>query len=127
VMENLHLHIELGLQSGAPDESATLRLRLNELSGTLLELVAAKADTTALEEEILAVQERLAEIEATQRKNEQSGEFLQDIFAMAERCKNRLIEWDEKTVRQMVDCVKVLSGEKLIVIFGGGLEREIKI
>ena len=127
VMENLRLHIELGLQSGAPDESAALRLRLNEMNGALLELVAANADTAALEEEALALQARLAEIEGAQRKQEDANEFLQDIFAMAERHKNRLIDWDEKTVRQMVVCVKVISGEKLLVIFREGMEREVRL
>ena len=125
LLENLKLQIEIGLQSGAPDESTALRLRLNELNGALLELVAANADTTEMEDEILSVQTRLAGIEGVQRKNEQAGEFLQDIFAMAEQCKYRLIEWDEKTVRQMVDCVKVVDGEKLLVIFGEGIEREV--
>jgi len=46
---------------------------------------------------------------------------------MAEQCKGLPIEWDEKTVRQMVECVKVLSGEKLLVIFGEGMEREVWI
>ena len=127
LMENLKLQIEMGLQSGAPDESTTLRLRLNELNGALLELVAADADTTELEEEILALQSRLAVVEDAQRKNEQAGEFLQDIFALAERCKNRLIEWDEKMVRQMVECVKVVDSEKLLVIFGKGMEREVRM
>ena len=127
-MENFRLHIELGLQSNAPDESAALRLRLNELNSALLNLVAVNADTTEMEEEILSLQARLAGIDGVQRKNEQAGELLQDIFAMAEQCKNRLIAWDEKMVRQMVECVKVLSGEKLLVIFrGGAIEREIRL
>jgi len=109
-MENLRLHIELGMQSDAPDESAALRLRLNELNGALLELVAVNADTTGTEEEVLSLQARLAEITGAQRKQEQAAELLQDIFAMAEQYKNRLIEWDEKMVRQMVECVKVVSG-----------------
>ncbi|MCL2298828.1 MAG: hypothetical protein FWC27_01620, partial [Firmicutes bacterium] len=127
VMENLHLHIELGLQSGAPDESATLRLRLNELSGTLLELVAADADTADIEQEILSLQARLTDIEGTQCKTEQANEFLQDVFALAERCKHRLIAWDEKMIRQMVACVKVIDSERLLVIFGEGMEREVAL
>jgi len=103
-------------------------LRLNELNGALIEMVTAdaNADTSMLEED-LAAQARLAEIDDDQRKKEQAGEFLQDIFAMAERCKNRLIEWDEKTIRQMVECVKVIDSEKLLVIFRGGMGKEARM
>ena len=106
--------------------SAALRLRLNELSGALLDLVAVNAGTAEVEEEILSLQARLAEIDGAQRKNEQAGEFLQEIFAMAERVNDIPIAWDEKEIRQMVECVKVVSSEKLLVIFrGGAMEWEV--
>jgi len=81
--------------------------------------------TGTLGEEILALQARLDELGATQRKTEQADEFLREIFAMAERVKDHPIAWDEKTIRQTVECVRVLSSEKLLVIFRGEMEREV--
>jgi len=127
LLENLKLQIEMGLQSGAPDESAALRLRLNELNGALLELVAVNADTTGVEEEIISLQARLAGMEENRQKQEQANEFLRDIFAMAERCKTLPVDWDEKTVRHFLLCVKVIDSEKLLMVFKNGLEREVRI
>lgn len=46
---------------------------------------------------------------------------------MAERYKDRPVEWDEKEIRQMVECVKVVFGKKLPMIFRGGMEREVRL
>ena len=126
-LETLKLHIELGLQGGAPDECAALRLRLNELNGALIELVMANADAEAyagMEEEILSIQARLAEMEGTRKASESANERLREIFALLERLKDQLIEWDEKMVRQLLECVKVINSERLLVVFRGGAERE---
>ena len=95
--------------------------------GALLELVAADADATVLEEEILSLQARLAEMEESRQKHEQANEFLRDIFAMAERCKTQPVEWDEKVVRHFLLCVKVVDSGKLLVIFKNELEKEVRI
>jgi len=86
-LETLKLHIEMGLQASAPDENAALRLRLNELNGALIEMVAASTvggvDNTAddtlcngIEEEILSLQARLAEIEGSQKESESKSQRL---------------------------------------------------
>lgn len=137
-METLKLHIEMGLQKGKPDESTALRLRLNELTNAMLELVAANTtggidDTEndamydALGNEIQELQTRLAEIEASRKEAENNAERLAEIFAALEKMRGQLIEWDEKTVRQMLEYVKVISREKLLVIFRGGLEKEVRM
>lgn len=35
-----------------------------------------------------------------------------------------LTEWDESTIRQLVDTVKVISKEKILVILRGGIQIE---
>jgi len=39
--------------------------------------------------------------------------------------KHLAVAFDDKIVRQMIACVKVISGEKLLVIFKRGVEREV--
>jgi hypothetical protein len=125
-------------QSDAPDESAALRLRLNELNGALMDLVAASTsgwvDNTAdddgcngIEAEILSLQARLAEIEGSPKEAESKPERLEEIFAMLEKMRNHLVKYDEKTVQQLLECVKVIDRENLLVIFRGGIEREVRM
>jgi len=64
-------------------------------------------------------------MEDARKESESRSERLEDIFAALEKKRNHLIAWDEKTVRQLLEYVKVLSGEKLLVIFKGGMEREV--
>ena len=101
IFENLKLHMEMGMQD-TPDESAALRLRLNELNSALVELVIANtsdgADNTA-----------------------------EEILALAGKLKGHPVEYDEKTVRQLLECVKVVDSETLLIIFRGGIEKEVRI
>ena len=48
-------------------------------------------------------------------------------MTMTERCKSLLVDWGEKIVRHFLVCVKVISGEKLLVVFKSGLEREVRM
>ena len=132
------------LRRRAPDGEADLRgngaarLRLNELNSALVELVIANTsggvDNTAdddgcnaIEAEILMLQARLAEIEGNQKEAQSRSEGLEEIFAMAGKLKGQPIEYDEKTVRPLLECVKVVSSEKLLMIFRGGIEQEVRM
>lgn len=137
-MENLKLHLELGLQSGGPDEYARLRLRLGELNSALVELVAASTidgvDNTEedavckrISDEILSLQSRLAEIETHRKEAENRSEQLEELFSALANARNRLIDYDETMVRQLLQCVKVIDGETLLVVFDGGVEQEVKL
>jgi hypothetical protein len=52
---------------------------------------------------------------------------INEILAAAEGIKHLAVAFDDKIVRQMLACVKVISGEKLLVIFKSGLEREVAL
>ena len=121
----------------APDETSSLRLRLNELNTHLIELVATNTaggidDTdndaiyAGVETEIFALQRRLAELEEVRQEHTQTSERLEEIFAVLERLKHSTISWDEKMIRQMVQWVKVLDSGRVLVVFKGGAERKME-
>lgn len=39
--------------------------------------------------------------------------------------KNHPIEYDDKAVRMLIECIKVKSGNELLVIFKGGIEKTV--
>ena len=47
---------------------------------------------------------------------------LAEICEIMDGLKNRPIPYDDKTVRQLIDCVIVLSNEQIKVILKGGLQ-----
>ena len=137
-LETLKLLIEAGLHGGAPDESAALRLRIAELTSNQLELVEVNTaggtddevnDTqyAELSAEIQALQTRVEELEVTHRENERTIADLDEILTAAAGMKYLAAAFDDKIVRQMIACVKVVSGEKLLVIFKRGLEKEVEM
>ncbi|MDR0532156.1 MAG: recombinase family protein [Oscillospiraceae bacterium] len=135
-MENLRLLIEAGMRGDAPDERAALRLRIAELTSAMLELVAANtvggvddegddAQYAGLSAEIQALQARADELDGARKDNERAIADLEGIIEAAEKVKFLAMAFDDKIVRQLIACVKVVSGEKLLVIFRSGLEKEV--
>lgn len=49
---------------------------------------------------------------------------MNQIFAVVDGLKNRPLDWDEQIIRQMVECVKVISKEKIAIRFRIGIETE---
>jgi len=86
---------------------------------------ANDAQYAGLSAEIQALQARLAEIDSTRQKNENAVEHINEIISMAADMKHLVMGFDDKIVRQMIACIKVISSEKLLVIFKTGLEREV--
>lgn len=57
-------------------------------------------------------------------KKENTQSRLDEIFTILEGLENHPMEYDDRLVRQVLECVVVESKEKIKVIFAGGLEVE---
>ena len=88
---------------------------------------ANDAQYAGLSAEIQALQARLDEMDATRHESERTIADLDEILAAAEGMKHLATAFDDKIARQMIACVKVVSSEKLLVIFKRGLEREVEM
>jgi len=64
-------------------------------------------------------------MEGARKEADSASERLAEIFASLEKLKHQLIEWDERTVRQLLECVKVISNERLLAVFRGGVVRVV--
>ena len=80
-----------------------------------------------LSAEIQALQMRLKELDVTHHENERTIADLDEILTAAAGMKYLAAAFDDKIVRQMIACVKVVSSEKLLVIFKRGLEKEVEM
>lgn len=113
---------------------ADIERRLSELNDQTRELVAEAAraeDASAFTAQLKAVMDEVTALKAKrtliqeQRQgNAQAMQRIQDAAAALEGAPAEITEWNESMIRQLVDTVKVVSAEKIIVFLRGGREIE---
>ena len=77
---------------------------------------------TALMAEKKILEQQMSQLENAQQEKENTESRLDEIFTILEGLANHPMEYDDRLVRQVLECVVVESKEKLKVIFAGGLE-----
>ena len=136
--EMLKLHIGMGLrgEGGGEDEYALCQrmLDLESEASALFELEFQdenqrnyEAKIIALYSEKAALKAKLEQIQADERhaRNEQAR--LSEIFAGMDKLRHQPIGFEDVVVRQMVECIRVLSKDRLRISFrvGGEMETEM--
>ncbi len=76
----------------------------------------------ALVDEAAALKEKRAFIQEQQRENAEATRRIEAATAAMEEASPDITEWDESTIRQLVDTVKVLSADKIEVYLRGGVK-----
>ncbi len=79
---------------------------------------------TALMVEKNALEQQLAQYDNAQQEKENAESRLDEIFTILDGLENHPMEYDDRLVRQVLECVVVESKEKIKLIFAGGLEVE---
>ena len=102
--------------------------------GKLVALAASENDMQKYQEqlkglldEVTALKEKRTFIQEQREKN--AGAFLriENAVTALEQAPVEIAEWEESTIRQLVDMVKVVSKEKIIVCLRGGVQIEQEI
>lgn len=135
LFETLKIHIGMGLQDDSEDDRYAIRARILELQDTMKEFIRMNAQNgdnelydSKFEEihaEISELKARLEEMESWKNHTQSSVSRLDEIFSVLSGLKNRPITYDDQIIRQMIECVKVLSADQLKVIFNGGFEIDV--
>ena len=110
-----------------------IQVRLNEIDVEFNRLLREISSSTSLDnfddtKMIALVQEKHDLEQELENYAVESNRLAADNSRLAEICeimdglKNRPIPYDDKTVRQLIDCVIVLSKEQIKVILKGGLQ-----
>ena len=66
--------------------------------------------------------QHMAQYGNVQQGKENTQSRLDEIFTILEGLENHPMEYDDRLVRQVLECVVVESKDKIKVIFAGGLE-----
>lgn len=82
---------------------------------------------TRLMDEKSRLQQQLDNIATVEQQREKANSRLDDIYTILDGIKNRPMEYDDRIVRQLLECVVVDSKEQITVIFKGGIKVVEKI
>lgn len=122
-----------------PNESRSIseiEQRLAEISTETMAIVAeaeenSEGDYTgilkALVDEAAALKEKRAYIEEQRQNNAAAAQRLTDTSDALAGYSLEITEWEESMIRQVVDTVKVLSADEIMVYLKGGVEIRQKI
>ena len=136
ILKNLKLHIGMAMEGGeSEDKSLGIQIRLAEIDTEFKRLLKEVASNISLDtfddtqmselmNEKHRLEQQLAHYEDTKQKRENTKSRLDEIFTVMEGLKNHPLTYDDKIVRQILECVIVESKEKIKVVFIGGMEVE---
>ena len=133
VLWTLKLHIGMGLDmSETEDKSLDIQIRIAEIEAefkAMLNSVSSETleafdegKATVLMNEKNNLQQQLAQIAERKQKRANVKTRLDDIFTILDGLKNHPMEYDDRIVRQIIECIVVESKEQIKIVFVGGLE-----
>ena len=133
VLRTLKLHIGMGLDmSETEDKSLDIQIRIAEIEAEFKAMLnAVSSETleafderkaTALMNEKNNLQQQLAQIAERKQKRANVKTRLDDKYTILDGLKNHPMEYDDRIVRQIVECIVVESKEQVKIVFVGGLE-----
>ena len=119
------------------DNSLDVRIRIKEIDEKFQAMLNAVSSETAddfdsayvaeLMQERNNLQQQLAQIAEQKHKRKSVESRLDEIYAIIDGLKNHPMKYDDKLVRQIIECVVVESKEQIKVVFVGGLEIKEKL
>lgn len=85
------------------------------------------AQFESLYAEMYAIKDELAEAEKSQAKLETAAGALEEMTAAMEGLKNHPVEYSDLAVRQLIECIKVMSANRLYIYFKDGTRIEASL
>ena len=77
--------------------------------------------------EMYAIKDELYEIEKSKFKIETTADSIEEMTAVMRGLKNHPVEYNDIVVRQLIECIKVMSKDTLHIYFKDGIKIEAKM
>lgn len=133
VLKTLKLYIGMGLDAEeTEDKSLDIQIRIAEIDAEFKAMVQAVSAQTAdtfddsraatLMNEKNKLLGQLEQISTSKQKRESAKSRLDEIYTILDGLKNHPLNYDDKIVRQILECVIVESKKQIKVVFIGGTE-----
>ena len=108
----------------------TIQEHINQLTDMDSEAVQNGDFDTQFESlyaEMYAIKDELDEFEKSKSKIETATDSIEEMTAVMQGLKNHPVEYNDLVVRQLIECVKVISKDTLHVNFKDGIKIEAKM
>ena len=132
VIHTLRESLESAISAGpAADDGAGAQERIKELQANMLELIKSSVgrdmaeqmvEFKVLSDEMQGLQDQLNEQETNHSDKQNRNSRISDMIEVLKLCNIRLAEYDDRLVRLMVERVKVVEDDKVLVEFEPGVE-----
>ena len=106
-------------------EKASHSLKSHSTAFLLLDMEMESAGSFL--DEIAALKKQRARLEAQRRSSAAAAKRMNMAVSLLTEAPPELTEWNESTIRQLVDTVKVISAEEILVYLQDGTEIPQKI
>lgn len=80
-----------------------------------------------LHDEMYAIMDELADMEKTKSKIETAADSIEEMTTVINGLKNHPVEYNDLAVRQLIECIKVMSADLLYIHFKDGTKIEANI
>ena len=138
VLKTLKIHIGMGLTDEVTeDKTLDIQIRIAEIDAEFQKMLkTVSADNTdGIDEERITelmnekqgLTVQLEQYATMRQKRESAKSRLDEIYTILDGLQNHPMEYDDKLVRQIIECVVVESKEKIKVVFSGGTEIEMTL
>ena len=135
VLKTLKMHIGMGIAGEeTEDRSLDIQIRISEIDAEFKAMMSAiSADNaeqfderraTELMNEKASLEQQLSQITDAMQKRKNAKSRLDEIYEILDGLKNHPMEFDDRILRQILECVIIESKERIKVVFVGGLEVE---
>ena len=85
------------------------------------------AQFESLYTEKYAIKDELAQMEKRQSSLEKATDSIEEMTTIMEGLKNHPVEYNDLVVRQLIECIKVMSAELLYIYFKDGIKIEVSL
>lgn len=128
------MELELAPTPGETLSLADIERRLEEIEPETMQIIARTAsvgrtddDTERLRtlvNEAAVLKEKRAYLQEQQKNNAQAHQRIREATDILEEAPAEITEWNESLIRQLVEMVKVLSKDRILVRLRGGMQIE---
>ena len=127
-VEALKQHVGIYFSGG--DSTAMDELRIKELVAQITAEAAKGSyskEMAALVQELNTLKQRVAQKKPDTKRNSAVKARLEEAAQAISNLRPEHIEYSDDIVRQVIDCVRVLSSEKTEITFKGGAKRKVPL
>ena len=112
------------------EQLRSIQERIDQL--TNMDSEAAKngdfdAQFESLYTEMYAIKDELAEAQQSRSKIEIVADSIEEMTTIMEGLKNHPVEYNDLVVRQLIECIKVMSAELIYIYFKDGTKIEVSL